>query len=66
MLRLTLMAIRYAFFDEERTGVLTKPTIDDILTKTWDCRNPFTSGHCPICKKDQISGMVPLREHFWD
>jgi hypothetical protein len=31
----TLIAIRHAFFDEERTGELVKPSIEDVLN-AWD------------------------------
>jgi hypothetical protein len=44
----TLMAIRHAFFEEERTGVLEKPTQEDV-ENCWDWRQPWNEFSCPMC-----------------
>jgi predicted NAD-dependent protein-ADP-ribosyltransferase YbiA (DUF1768 family) len=41
-----LMAIRHAFFVEERWGILNKPTVQD-LRDAWDWRQPH--GTCQLC-----------------
>jgi predicted NAD-dependent protein-ADP-ribosyltransferase YbiA (DUF1768 family) len=54
----TLMAIRHAFFEEERTGVLTKPTLEDVLN-AWDWRQPIRPKNCRLCHLTGKRGVLP-------
>jgi predicted NAD-dependent protein-ADP-ribosyltransferase YbiA (DUF1768 family) len=54
----TLMAIRHAFFDEERTGELVKPSMEDVLN-AWDWRQPIKPKNCLMCRLTKKRGMLP-------
>jgi hypothetical protein len=53
----TLMAIRHAFFEEERTGVLEKPTQENV-ENCWDWRQPYDEFFCPMCTISE--NMAPM------
>ena len=52
----TLMTIRHAFFDEEKTGQLKKPTPADVQD-CWDWRQPLGET-CTLCAVS--AGLSPL------
>ena len=53
----TLMAIRHAFFNQERTGELVKPSIEDVLD-AWDWRQPIRPKKCLLDRITKNCGVL--------